>query len=525
MDDIPRNKLYRALEILPGALSWLILLGPALVAFWFPRGVAVFITMYVLLWFLRSLKTNAFLIHGYIKDRAYEKLNWNHLLKFFSDDPPVARTSMEKTTAEEIEALKRQGRYKPADALYHVVIIATYKEELDILEPTIESLTQVEYPLDRIILVLATEERDRARAEANVAHVEKRFGKTFGQLHHFMHPANVPDEMPAKGANINFAGRAIARIFKNQGIDFNNVLVTTLDADNRPHPKYFANLSYHYLMEPNRERRSYQPLPFFYSNIWDVPFVNRLVAIANTFWYMGESGEAHHLRNAAAHAQGLDTLVAMDFWSAQTIVEDCHQFWRTFFHFNGDHEVVPLYIPVYQDALQNRTYFTSLVGQYKQLRRWAWGASDVPFAFIKAWKQRRTLPVWRTLEALSYLIYAQIMWATAPIILLLNQSIPEVLNPKFSTSLFAYNLHQVLGVVYTVMSVGIILSLFISLISLPRPKGRFSRIHFTLALFQWILLPFVTIFYGSIPAIDAQTRLMFNKPLGFAVTEKIRKIN
>ncbi len=525
MDDIPRTKLYRALEILPGALSWFILLGPMVVSLWFPRAVAIFITLYVLLWFLRSLKTNIFLIHGYIKDRGYEKLDWNHMLKFFSDEPPAARTSLEKKTVAEIEVLKHQGRYKSAESLYHVVIIATYKEELDILEPTIESLTQVEYPRARLIIVLATEERDRARAEANVAHLEKRFAKSFGQLHHFMHPANIPGEMPAKGANITHAGREIARILKDQGIDFNDVLVTTLDADNRPHPKYFANLSYHYLMEPNRERRSYQPLPFFYTNIWDVPFVNRLIAIANTFWYMGESGESHHLRNASAYAQSLDTLVAMDFWSCQTIVEDCHQFWRAYFHFNGDHEVIPLYIPVYQDALQNRTYFTSLVGQYKQLRRWAWGASDVPYAIIKAWKQRRILPVWRTIESLTYLMYGQLMWATAPIILLLNQSIPKVLNPEFSTTIFAYNLNQVLNVVFTVMSIGIILSLWISLISLPRPTGRFATLHFISSLLQWVLLPFVTIFYGSIPAIDAQTRLMPNKPLSFVVTEKIRKIN
>jgi hypothetical protein len=42
-------------------------------------------------------------------------------------------------------------------------------------------------------------------------------------------------------------------------------------------------------------------------------------------------------------------------------------------------------------------------------------------------------------------------------------------------------------------------------------------------MLQWILLPLSTIILGAIPALDAQSRLMFGKYMGFWVTEKARK--
>ncbi len=501
MDDIPRTKWYRFLEILPGAASWLILIGPFALAFWFPRAVAIFVMVYVLLWFFRVLKSSIFLIYSFLKSKKFQRLDW--MQKMEKDD-----------------RVSQKWR-----KILHVVIMPTYKEEKEVLESSIEALTEVNFPRGQIIFVLATEERDRMRAETNAAYLARRFGNSFRNFHHFMHPANLPNEIPAKGANITYAARQISKILKDQGIDFSNVLVTTLDADNRPHPAYFAALTYHYLIEPNRARRSFQPLAFFYNNIWDVPFVNRVIALANTFWYLSESGEANRLFNASVYAQSLDSLVAMDYWSRHTIVEDLHQYWRAYFHFRGDYEVVPLFVPVYQDALQNKTYFTSLIGQYKQLRRWAWGASEIPYVLVKMWKERRRIPFLKTFERFFYLCFLQITWTTAAIIIFFNKLIPTVLNPRFNASLFAYNFSAVLNVVFTFMLIGILTYLWISLLTLPWPKGKKTLGKILAVVLPWILLPFVTIFYGAVPALDAQTRLMLNKPLGFSVTEKIRKIS
>jgi hypothetical protein len=39
-------------------------------------------------------------------------------------------------------------------------------------------------------------------------------------------------------------------------------------------------------------------------------------------------------------------------------------------------------------------------------------------------------------------------------------------------------------------------------------------------LVQWIYTPIIALVFGSLPGIDAQTRLMFGKHMGFWVTPK-----
>jgi hypothetical protein len=57
----------------------------------------------------------------------------------------------------------------------------------------------------------------------------------------------------------------------------------------------------------------------------------------------------------------------------------------------------------------------------------------------------------------------------------------------------------------------------------PSPHRGWRRFfEYLLMLFQWVVFPVTMILFGSIPAIDAQTRLMLGNYMGFWVTEKAR---
>lgn len=532
MNIATEKKLIRLFEYIPGTLTWSILLIPIVFSFIFPELVAIFVIIYTLLWFFRSVKFSYYLIYSFYQAKLYNNYDWLRILQYFDTDDTILKNDilackgqknklyLLKHIEKQKKALMKNGEFKSYKNLKHAVIVATYKESIEILQSSIGSLRDAQYDLKNVYVVLATEERDSENAHRNAKQLEKEFGNTFGAFFHVMHPKDLPGEIPGKGGNITFAGKFLAEEMKKRNIDFSDVIVTTLDADNRVHANYFANLSCYYLMTSNRKKRSYQPLPLFYNNIWNVPALNRITAISSSFWHVIESGRPDRLRNFSSHAQSLDALNEMDFWSTQTIVEDGHQFWRAYFHFKGDHKVVPTFIPIYQDAVENNTYFSSIVCQYKQLRRWAWGCTDIAFVLINMIKSRNEIPLYK-IKPLYRLIEGHLMWATAPIVIAMAPFVPSMLNSSFQNTVLAYNVPTTLSYLYTCALGGIMLSMLISLFTLPKPPNDWKiRIS---AILQWGLFPITTILLASLPAIESQTRLMLNKRLDFNVTAKIRK--
>ncbi len=247
----------------------------------------------------------------------------------------------------------------------------------------------------------------------------------------------------------------------------------------------------------------------------------RVVASGNSFWIMVEAVRPHRLRNFAAHAQSLQTLIDTDFWNPISIVEDGHQFWRTYFRYHGDHQAIPLYVPVFQDAVLAEGYLRTLRAQFKQLRRWAYGSSDISYVFIENLRHReiraseKWMQFWRLYETFF-------TWATAPLIVAFAGWVPLYINRSYaSTSVLAHQLPVIAGHLQQVTSVGILVTMLISLLVLPPRPAHYRRRKSVMMVLQWALLPLIAIGIHSLAALNAMTRLMFGRYLAkFDVTEK-----
>ncbi len=519
-----RRPLYRFFEIVPGAISATMITAPFFLSFFSSLLASIFVLLYIISFFVRSLAISGRVIKGYRLLRQAEKIDWASRLADCEDIhdalttrghamPLLHRRNLERT-------MERPDNFKPSE-VYNAVIIATYNESIDVLEPTVQSVIDSEYDLSHMILMIAYEERGGVQVEQTAKHLQKRYGSRFKDFLIVKHPKDLPNEVPGKGANITFAGFALQHYVEAHHIDPHRVIVTTLDSDNRPHPLYFSYLTYEYIVHPDPYHAAFQPMTLFLNNIWDVPAPMRVVATGNSFWNLVVSQRQHLLRNFASHSQGLAPLIDMKFWSTRTIVEDGHQFWRSYFHFDGEYQVVPLFIPIYQDAVLSDTLRKTLIAQFVQVRRWAYGASDVAYVATRILRRDRTVPFGDSLVKLGILLDGHISWASSAIIVTFGAFGPLLINAESARSVVAHQLPEIVSSIQRIAMMGLFASIFISFKILPPRPARYRRRRSLWLLLQWVLMPVISIVYGSLAAINSQARLLLGRYLErFDVTDK-----
>lgn len=516
-----RDWRYRALEILPGALTWLILFLPVILSLLSPRLAAYFIVAYLLLWFMRGIALDVRMLQGHRHMMEHRALPWEKLNRDL--DELVVKTSnapgWHARNLARVREYMQHSRIKPHEVI-HAVIIATYNESRDVLEPTVKSVMNGNFDMKRVILIIAYEGRDGAQSEEASLALIKEYGRHFKAAAAIKHPL-TPGEVRGKGGNITFAARELKKLLEKEKIAPERVLVTTLDSDNRPDKQYLAALTYTYCSTEEPKYSSYQPVTMYTNNIWDAPAPMRVIATGNSFWQVVQALRPHTLRNFSAHAQPMSALIDTDFWSVRTIVEDGHQYWRTWFRYDGKHEVYPIFTPIFQDAVLAEGYKRTLKAQFIQLRRWAWGASDVAYVAYTGFMKPNKIPKYKIWSKFFRLLEGHVSWSTAPLILLVAALVPFFIHPQ---SYLANQLPQIASKLQQVAMLGILVTLYLSVKTLPPKPERYKRRRNLWIILQWIYLPITTIAYSSFAAINSQTRLMFGWYLGtFDVTEKAVK--
>ena len=492
-------KYRRLFEILPGAIAWFLVLLPIFLAVISPKIFAILMIFFIVYWLVKTVIMSTRLILGYRHFRRDQKINWHSKL-------------------DDLDSSFNWSR------IYHLVIVPTYKEDISILRSSIESVLASNYPLKKIVFILATEERDKDRAFEYGKILAREYGSKFKYFKATMHPGNIPGEVIGKGGNITFAAKEILPYFEQANIQSKDVIVTTMDADHVVDKNYLADLTYKYVTDKDPVHKSFQPLPMFFNNIWDVPMINRLIAMGSSFWQLIVTTRPSRLRNFSAQAQSLEALKRVDFWSTKTIVEDGHQFWRTYYRFSGRHEVVPLYTPIYQDAVLANSFIEKMKEKYLKKKRWAWGVSDIPYVMEHTIKDTK-IPFFDRWANALILWESHISWSTNPLILATSAWIPIVFSSRFRLDILAYSFPFVYGRMLMFAWIGMIITLVISTLLMPprRGKRKFWRL-----VYDWILTPVVlpisSILFSSLPAFESQTRLMIGKYLEvFRVTIKSTK--
>ena len=391
------------------------------------------------------------------------------------------------------------------------------------IEATLESLANTHYDKSKLIVVLASEGRAGEYAENICRTMTSKYQSVFGTFLTTIHPANVPGEMAGKGSNAAYAAEEVrTRVLDPQGLKYGEVLVSIFDIDTVLYPDYFNCLVWHFVTARRPLKSSFQPVPIFNNNMWEAPALARVVAMSSTFWEMVQQERPERMATFSSHSVSFQALYEVGYWQKNMVSEDSRIYWNLMIANDGEYDVIPLSYPVSMDANAAPTLWRTIVQIYKQHRRWTYGVENFCYV-LHHFKNNKKIP--RGARIKIILQQAEGYWSlvTNPIMLFILGWAPIFLgSQEFHQTVLSYNLPIMVRDLLSLAMFGLVISSIISLSLIPPRPASASRFRYIVMALQWILVPATMIFFSAIPGLDAQTRLMFGRYMGFWVTPKTR---
>lgn len=532
-----RSLTERFWEILPGMQFWLVFFGAIILSYKKPLWATYFIICFDLYWVLKAMNVAVHLIGSYIKFQVAVKINWleyiNKLSKpedyfpFLENKIKNAKKNSEKRffTQELIRVkafFSKNKRIKDVNNFYHLILIPFVDESYEVLESTIQAISNSNYPKQQMIMLLAREARVGEAAKITAEKLKEKYKNIFNDFIITEHPDGLEGEIKGKSANASWAVKSVLKNLEEKNIKNEQVLVSNFDSDTIVHPQYFAKVMYEFLTAEKPYQSSYQPIAIYNNNIWDSPAIIRVVSVSNSFWQFTESSRPDRLRTFSSHTMTLKALVEIGFWKKDIVNEDGFVYWQCYLHYKGDYKVIPLFIPISLDTCLADTTWQTIINQYKQKRRWAYNVEYYPHLILPLLKCKTN--TYDKLYKLFQYVEGNFNWATASIMISTLGWLPLYIgDSSFQNSVTAFNLPFITKTLMNIALFFLIFSVYINMILLPPRPAKYSKWRSLSMYLQWFLVPLSSVLFGSLPAIEAQTRLMLGKYLEFWVTPKARK--
>ena len=546
-----QRRIQRMLEVIPGILTWFTLIGMFVFSFLLPVYVAIFIIVFDIYWIYRTVFIAYYSVQGYRKLRKGKEIDWWERCQNIMDPEKyleilAERISKMKNSLREEELLRKEKRIIKKEIkrceeyiqevkeigkvknqildwreIVHVVMLPTAGEPAEVIEPAIQAIADCNFPNHQFIILLATEGREPEKERMEkVNYLKNKFQGVFRDFIVTTHIVK-DDEMRAKGSNATFAANCLVKYLKENNIDFKKVVFSNFDCDSVAHKEYFAALTYEYIINPKRLQRSYQPLPMYHNNLWDTNAFVRVIVTSSSFWHIFQSTRMEGMVTFASHSEPFETLYRVNFWPVNMISEDSIIYWKCFSYYDGDYKVKPIYLPISLDAVLAETYWKTVKNQYKQKRRWAYGIENFP-VIMRAIVPNKKIGFRKKFSVALEMLEGHHSWATASIILAVLGWLPLIFGgDQFNQSVLAHNLPFITRYLMTLAMVGLVISISLSFLLMPPRPKKYSKWRNFYMLIQWVLVPIIAPFLGSLPAIDSQTRILIGKYFGeFWVTPK-----
>src|SRR5919204_4198684 len=482
-----RQAGHRFLEASPGLVTWVMLFSPAWIPIVFQTygaiAVGIAVLGFDLYWLFRSYSIITGIYQTYRRMKRDMNVDWLQRCRDLEPAPGQTR----------------------APDYYHLCVIPTYTEPYHVLEATVQAIVDAEYPADMKLIGIITRETDKPGWE-NVAALKAKFGDRVRGFYHIKDPLE-PGIVIGKSAAMNWGGRWMVRQLAGEDYDLSRVLITDLDSDYRLHAQYFAWISYHHALEPLRDFTVWQPVPLFHNNIYRVPLAIRVMSGSTSQWQMFLHSRPHRLVCFSSYTCSLRFVHEIGYWDKDVIPEDSRFYWKAFFRFGENFRVRSCYLPIYGDSPKARDYAATHMSQYNQIKRWAWGITDVPYVLERFFKHRE-IPLWIRFRRFNNLFLNHLNWIFLPVFMIFGASMPIWVSVDFSLTDWGQNIFDLsYAVLFTALSTVVFL-IYIEHKLLPPKPVEWPKWKRGFMYVQYLSYPAVGLALSVVPALEAHTRLL-----------------
>jgi hypothetical protein len=486
-------------RILPLIIFVVLLISPFIFYFLGEKVFAIYFSIIFIYWLYRSF---AFTVLGFV-GYFYFKLK-SHVAEDLVTSPGLPETLNTK-----------HQTLNP----YHLITIAVYNEEIEIIQKSLDSIISQDYEKDKILISISIEERRSTSPAIKLKNEIEKIYRDKVKLSVTIHPFGLDNEVPGAGSNKAWAEKNGVQLIHDNNIDIENVIVTIPDADTTFNLNYFKILAGKWTKSKKRNNQ------FFQTNFYKF---DRSYLDANIFTRILSSGlsisilSSSFLRPKARYtfscfSLSLSTLIKCDFTDPSIPIDDTTIFLRAIEKLDGDFECSLINSEIYVRPTFGKNYLDSLNEQYKQYKRWGWGV--IAFLdLLSILKHNKKISFTRKLNLFFTAIEVFFVNKIIPILVFISLYLLKVNDQIFDDETIEFiNLLLILNLLT------LIPTLITKFLVVPKPKFGLNYFFFLIKLVIEMPISAITLFtFGFIPYLHAALEIMIS-PLSYSKIEWSKK--
>jgi hypothetical protein len=201
------------------------------------------------------------------------------------------------------------------------------------------------------------------------------------------------------------------------------------------------------------------------------------------------------------------------------VPEDSHMFFKVWLHLGKRVRARAIHLPVYADAAEGATTMGTLASTYQQIRRWAWGVSDIPYLALRTLRARH-IPLHLRIARLGWYVEEHLVWPSHWFLLTLGGLLPPLINPGYARTALAIWQSSAVSTLLGLCLPSLVLAIIADVLLRWRSDDEMNLLKALGGLAGFAILPLTGLALVALPALDAHTRLLLGRTLAYRVTEK-----